>query len=136
MVARVDEVQTVQVDSSRAERSERLAAGLVVRLTSKPSRCGPDHQQVELRPRVRGQKKHSSGRAPVRRITSLENEALPRGPDLGVAIEVFSVLYIEKGVEQAGVGDVDLGGADLAFAQILEPRGKPPHDEGPGQRSR
>jgi hypothetical protein len=44
-------------------------------------------------------------------------------------LEVALIRHAKQGVQQAAVAYVDLRGLHLAFAEILEPRGKLPDHE-------
>jgi hypothetical protein len=116
---------------SIADRIDGVTTGLSVCLISKPRRvASADDEQVELRagvevPAVRLVRLRSRGVGQSSPIAKPSNDA----PTFGCPSRSTSIDDPEQRVEQARVGQVDLGRLDLALREVLLPGSQAPDHE-------
>ena len=92
---------------------------------------GGQHQKVQL---GAGMGRPAVVIAGFKRCDDLfQSETLPRCPELWMSLEDSHGAQLEQSVQNPAVADVDLGGLDLPFPEILEPGGKDPDHVGAGE---
>ena len=80
-----------------------------------------NHEQVEFCALIRAPKKALRGVQSQLRDDFLDDEAFPRGANLGVRDQIVVSGQVQQRVQDATVADVDLGCLDLLFADVLVP---------------
>ena len=113
----------------RSSRTRDAAIAVTFALSGKVSAPAPHPHAIDLRTGVRGPEEALLRcRAEVLE-NQLQEEPFPGSPDLGMPFEVPGIADPEEGMQDAGIGDVDLRGLDLALADARMPGREQPDDE-------
>jgi hypothetical protein len=113
---------------------ERVRGGSRRALELEAPTPAPAHdQEIELRAPVRGPPVTVTPLDPQPADHRLQGEALPRGAERGMSLQVAAFADPEERVQQAAVCEVDLGRAHLPLGDVFAPREQDAHGKGRGQ---
>jgi len=120
LVAGVDHPQVLQMQILNGAVHGAAAAGSIgvfeLKTVAFPSDC---YEQIQLGP---GMGCPEIGIATFNGSDDMfQGKPLPRGPQIGMPLEICQGGQLKQAMEYAAVADVDFGGLDLPFSDVFEP---------------